>query len=377
MQLDGLDWDVHILDSARWEAPHPGLREVTVHVAENVPVDGVHQSVRVRHYPTDDGDWASSCARELARLVRELRPDIVHSQELQHAGYLTLEARQLLGGAFPPWLVTSWGSDLDLFGRQPSERGRIGAVMRACDYFGAECHRDVAQARTFGFRGKVIGVWPVAGGVSLERWRRHRTSGPSSQRRAIAVKGQCGRFGRGQVAVEAIELCGRRLQDFELCIWGGEPTLNERWRRLSARLGTKLTLAGETDEADGRFASHELVLGMHGRSRASINLGISGGLCTSMLEAAAMGSLPIQSVEGCSPELLPAGTGAIYVSAEDPEEVAAAVISALNEPRLVDRIAAANESLVERHLNSAVIGARVIDAYERILGDRATSAEAA
>jgi glycosyltransferase involved in cell wall biosynthesis len=250
-------------------------------------------------------------------------------------------------------------------------------VLRACDYFGAECHRDVAQARFLGFQGKVVGVWPVAGGIPRDSRRLHRAPGPSSRRKAITVKGQGGLFGRGDVAREALDLCGPRLRGYELCVHSAPAASHESWRRLAASLGATVTCATEIGGAGSRFGSHEQVLAMHGRSRASISLGISAALCTSGLEAAAMGSLPIRSTAGCSPELLSPETGALYVSAEDPEEVAAAVVRALDDPELVDRVAAANDRMAESYLDPRVIRARVIDGYERMLADRIGFAEAA
>ena len=55
--------------------------------------------------------------RQLIRVIQKIRPDIVHSMEIQSAGYLTLEAKKILQGKFPPWIVTNWGSDIYLFGR--------------------------------------------------------------------------------------------------------------------------------------------------------------------------------------------------------------------------------------------------------------------
>ncbi len=41
-------------------------------------------------------------------LIRILRPDIIHSLELQNAGYLVLQAKARLGKSFPTWIATNW-----------------------------------------------------------------------------------------------------------------------------------------------------------------------------------------------------------------------------------------------------------------------------
>ena len=86
--------------------------------------------------------WSSRSAW-LASVIRWLKPDIIHSQEIQHAGYLTLEARSKFGGRFPKWIVANWGSDICLYGRLPEHAEKIRAVMAACSHYHCECHRDV------------------------------------------------------------------------------------------------------------------------------------------------------------------------------------------------------------------------------------------
>ena len=48
--------------------------------------------------------------RVLARLIKKLKPDLIHSMEFQHCGYNVLQAREIVGKAnFPKWLATNWG----------------------------------------------------------------------------------------------------------------------------------------------------------------------------------------------------------------------------------------------------------------------------
>src|SRR5207247_767575 len=89
----------------------------------------------------------------LARTIEAARPDIVHSMEIQSDGYLVLEARSRVR-AMPPWIVHNWGSDIYHYGRIARHVPRIRAVMAACDYYWAECLRDIGLARAFGLRGR-------------------------------------------------------------------------------------------------------------------------------------------------------------------------------------------------------------------------------
>src|SRR5437867_266868 len=120
-QLTGRGWDLHLFPS--W-APygHPEHRDITIHAPPRFVPDGLSETVTLSgKWPAPFGMFAGLARRlfpgwlnepsRLARLIRELRPTLIHSLEIQHGGYLTLEARKLLNGDFPPWIVTDWGND--------------------------------------------------------------------------------------------------------------------------------------------------------------------------------------------------------------------------------------------------------------------------
>src|SRR5581483_3594231 len=108
-----------------------------------------------------------------------------------------------------------WGSDLLWGGRTETFRPALRSVLAHCDYYRATCHRDVALARAFGFRGRALGCWPSPGGLDLGHVRRFAV-GPPSSRRAIVVKGQLSANSRGDVALDAVERCADVLGGWEL-----------------------------------------------------------------------------------------------------------------------------------------------------------------
>lgn len=167
--LGRLDWDVHVVPSA----DQPWIDEFahcTVHHYSRIheppaetPTRGVVRwSGRLetrRSTPRGEG------AALLARLVDELRPDLVHSHELQSGAFLAYEARSLCPRPFPPWVISNWGSDIYFYARDPEQRAACRAVLAAADGYWSECARDVAIARAEGFRGTVLPVLPIAGGL--------------------------------------------------------------------------------------------------------------------------------------------------------------------------------------------------------------------
>jgi glycosyltransferase involved in cell wall biosynthesis len=296
----------------------------------------------------------------LAKLIRSLKPDIVHSLEFQHAGYLTLAARMLLSKeSFPIWAVSNWGSDIYLYGRLPEHADKIRALLSNCDYYHCECERDIELGRSFGFKGEVLPLCPVTGGFDIEWMRQFRASGKPSSRRVIALKGYQNWAGRALVGVRAIELCADLLKDYSVSIYMASPDVS-----LAARLTSHST--GIPFETESHEWTREHILQMHGRARISLGLSISDAISTSLLEAMIMGSFPVQSNTGCGHEWIKCGENGLLVPPESPESVAAALRRALTDDTMVDRAAETNAQLMAQRIEISVIKPKVIDMYRQM-----------
>jgi hypothetical protein len=301
-----------------------------------------------------------SSANWLARVIRRLKPDVIHSMETQSAGYLTEETKAKFGGSFPPWIASNWGSDIFFFGRLSAHADRVRAVMRACDYYHCECQRDVALARAFGFKGETLPIFPVTGGFDLEWMRGFRQPGPTSERRTIAVKGYQTWAGRALVGLRAIELCADALAGYRVVVYSATPEV-----KLAAELLGHST--GLSVEFDSTGWTRSDILKLHGSARVSIGLSISDAISTSLLEAMIMGSFPVQSNTACADEWLKDGETGVLVHPEDPEAVAAAIRRAVTDDALVDRAAESNARLATERLETSVIQPKVIEIYQSIV----------
>ncbi|HEV2863458.1 MAG TPA: glycosyltransferase, partial [Pyrinomonadaceae bacterium] len=315
-QVADRGWDLHLFPASE-DTPHPDYRNLTAYYTQPLPRGLLHESVRVRAlWPlpvgahkvrrlaarlparwTDRAEW-------LARVIRRVKPDIVHALEFQAAGYLVARTWPLLGADRPPLVASNWGSDIYHYGPLPEHAEKIRALLAAADYYTAECHRDVGLAREYGFRGEAWPVLPAAGGFDIENMRQYREPGPTSRRRVVALKGYQHWAGRGLVGLRALELCADLLKSKGLTavvhsIYNPEvpPAVEQAARRTGLRIET---LAVE---------SREEVLRLQGRARVSIGLSISDGLSTSALEALIMGAFPVQSDTSCLCELVRCGEG--------------------------------------------------------------------
>ena len=369
-QLHGQGWDVHLFPSMDIGETEPDLRDVTVYHS----VYGKHlnrgRSVRLRGVPVVSRRlaalgrvalrraWRDYRALQLRCLIRRLHPDIIHSMEIQAAGYLTLSVRERCGGRFPPWIVTNWGSDIYLFGRLPEHAGRIKAVLAACDYYISECQRDVQLARQMGLRGEVLPVLPCGGGFDLAWVAQFRQPGPTSSRRLILLKGSQSWAGRALVGLRAVELCASELRGYRVAIYMATADVKVAAELVSQSTGIPIEVMPR--------CSREDILRLYGRARVYIGLGISDAIPTSLLEAVVMGAFPIQSCTSCADEWIADGETGLIVPPEDPEPIAAAIRRAVSDDALVDRAAELNARMARERLDEAVIRPQVIAMYEKV-----------
>jgi glycosyltransferase involved in cell wall biosynthesis len=108
---------------------------------------------------------------------------------------------------------------------------------------------------------------------------------------------------------------------------------------------------------------HGAALARLGSMRAVAGLGISDGISTTLLEAMAMGTFPIQADRSCGDEWVTPGETGMLVSPHDTAGLAAAITRALTDDRLVDAAAAANRRVVEARWDAETNGAQVARQY--------------
>ena len=339
-QIDDQGWDIHLFPSIDYGLVHCEMKNIIVYHSAYGKQRTNDRSVKIRGVPLFYHPAAVLGRRlikklipnyrtiQLNHLIGKIKPDIIHSLEIQHAGYLTLQAKKIAKDKFPPWIVTNWGSDIYLFGRLSEHEHKIREVLAACNYYSCECQRDVSLARAYGFKGRVLPVFPNTSGFDPEIVSRFRQPGPTSSRRLIMLKGYQHWAGRGLVGLRALERCVDLLKGYEVVIYSGSPDV-----LIAAELFQKSTYIPTT--IFSKEAPHDDILSMHGRARISIGLSISDAISTSLLEALVMGSFPIQSWTSCADEWIQDGKTGILVPPEDPEIVEQAIRRALNSDELV------------------------------------------
>ncbi|MBR0681568.1 glycosyltransferase family 4 protein [Roseomonas eburnea] len=296
----------------------------------------------------------------VARAVRVLRPLLLHSMEIQLAGYACLVAHARLDGDAPPWLLSNWGSDIFLYHRLAEHRLVLEAIAARIDAALNECERDVPLLRGLGFDGRILPAQPASGGVDVTILPRLEALAPPSGRRLILVKGYHGWAGRALHALSAIHLAAPALRRHRIRVLLASPVVRDMAARIAAADGLDIG-------AEPWMPNHAAALARMGAARMMVSCGISDGIGTTLLEAMALGAFPIVSESCCALEWLEAERDGFVVSPHDVAGLAKAIARAAAEDALVDAAAPRNRATVEARWDIGANGGRAKAAYREVI----------
>jgi glycosyltransferase involved in cell wall biosynthesis len=295
----------------------------------------------------------------LSRLIRRLKPDLIHSMEFQHCGYNVLRAKEISSNSFPPWLATNWGSDIYYFKRFEDHRAQIVRLLQNIDFYSCECRRDITLARELGMKAVVLPVMPNTGGFELGQIGQLRQGLQPSQRGLIMVKGYQHFAGRALTALDAIERCSSLLDRFRIIIFSPSYETVARVNEIRDRLDLNIEVLP--------YANHTKMLRLFSKARIYLGVSISDAISTSMLEAMAMGAFPIQTNTSCCDEWIVDGRSGYIIPSDDIDLIADRLRKALTDDDLVNTAAAENWKTVCERLDSEVLKAKAVALYDEIL----------
>ena len=363
-QLVDQDWKIYIFPSTGVEELHTDLTSVVVvrsnyrKIRDALSVLGLGFMARLVRYL--ERKFSADQSKQLRNVIVKLHPDLIHSLEIQAAGYLTLDAKKIFHGNFPPWIVTNWGSDIFLFGKLQRHKEKIHDVLAGCDYYSCECERDAKLALEFGFNKTVLPVFPNTGGFELGQLEKLRHGIPPSGRKIIMLKGYQHWAGRALTGLRALERCEDALGGYMIVIFSAPPEVEMAAELLTLKTGIATRIVPHD-------TTHQEMLALHAKARISIGLSISDAISTSLLEAMVMGSFPIQSCTACADEWVQHGVSGMIVPPEDPDVVEMAIRMALAEDGLVDKAAEINWQIALTRLDGTLLKQKAADMYRSIL----------
>ena len=288
----------------------------------------------------------------LENIIRQVRPDIIHSFEMQTCSYPILHTMN----RHPEikWIYSCWGSDLFYYKDIPSHKLKIREVLKRVNLIHTDCRRDFEIAKELGFTGKHTGVIPGGTGYRISDFRHLRM--PISQRRIILVKGYQHKFGRALNVVKALESISSQLHGYEVICFGTHQSVIDYIQQKTLPFKT--------------FSRHELthdgLMELMGKSHIYIGNSITDGIPNTLLEAMVMGAFPIQSNPGnvTSEIITDRQTGCLISDPDDVDKIADTIVAALSDFNLMHHASDANFKWADENLEYELNRKKVIKIYE-------------
>lgn len=372
-ELKDTNWQLNIFPSADMRI-HPELKNVTVHGFDYIP-ERANELYFAGSFPIPLPKLLNSTttflrqykerndtmyrAKQLAKVIQIIKPDIIHSLEMQHSSYLTLQAKEIIGDTFPPWIYTPWGNDIYFFGRLQNHSDKIKKVLSQCNYYIPKSERDIQLAKNFGFKGTILTKLPGNGGLDTEKLKTY-WKGKPSDRKCVIIKGYQGVMNRALVALHAIELCSDVLKDYELIVYSAvTEDVKLKIDLIKHDTGLNISVLPPT--------SHEDMLKLYGKSKVSISINLTDGVSNSLLESMVMGTFPIESDTSCANEWISRGYTGCIVPPENPKYIANAIKFAIQNNYLLDRASETNFKLAQTTIDKSVINPKIIQLYNEVL----------
>jgi hypothetical protein len=280
-------------------------------------------------------------SRSLKRLLNKVKFHHIHAFEIQGAGYLLDDIDENLIKNSKV-IVTNWGSDIYYFGRYPDHKESIKSILSKADYYSAECIRDYALAKDFGFKGIDLPCIPNAGGFHIAP--RGFDYIPPSLRKQVLVKGYGGTFGRADLPIALIPQLLNNFPEIQFHFYSVTDDILRLIKQLPQELKTRIRVSTLRDRL-----THTQMLREFAISRIYVGCSESDGISTSFIESLIHGTYPIQTNTSCANEWVDRGVTASIIGLNS-DELLLQIQRALEDDALVDSASDVNFQVANRFL---------------------------
>jgi glycosyltransferase involved in cell wall biosynthesis len=289
-------------------------------------------------------------AARLRTLIEALQPDLVHAMRIPYEGMLAA-----LAAPVAPLLVSVWGNDFTLHAPASALMSRYTRrTLQCAQALHTDCQRDMRLARQWGFEAhKPAVVLPGAGGIQLDIFY-PPASGQDrlrASRRLTVINPRGFRaYVRNDTFFRCIPLILKERPDAHfVCPTMAEEPQARRWVADLA-IGDHVDLL----PLQTRPQMAELFRG----ARLAVSPSTHDGTPNTLLEAMACGCLPVAGDIESLREWITPGQNGLLFDPGDPQALASAILSGLQDDELCQRAQAINRQLIaERAAYPAVMKA--------------------
>lgn len=312
--------------------------------------------------------YSASLEEALCRVIRNWQPDIIHTLGFEPASYLYLKSRKRYGLAgIGRWVSQARGGpDLALNRYSPEFCPLIQEVFANCDHFIADNQQNYDFALASGLdEAKVttpeMGVVSGPGGLDIDALRSLWAEPPSRRERVIVwPKAYEINTAKAMPVFEAILQAWDRIQPCRIeMLWMTQPDVQIWYNKLfppEIKRQCPAHLRLSRDETLAHMA----------KARVMMAPSLSDGIPNTMMEAMALGAVPLVSPLDTITPVVRAEENVLFARNLYPDEIATALIRLMSDDALVDRIAANNLVRVREMADRKLVRKRAIAYYEEV-----------
>jgi glycosyltransferase involved in cell wall biosynthesis len=261
----------------------------------------------------------------------------------------------------PPLLVSVWGNDFTLHApSSPLMRHYTEWTVSVADAIHADCWRDIRLARQWSFpTDRPTFVAPGNGGIRSDVF--HPSAEPVSTPVVINPRGFRG-YVRNDTFFQSIpKVLAKRPEARFLCAsMAGEPQAMKWIEQLGIQASVELLPALPHHEMAEVFRSAAVM----------VSPSTHDGTPNTLLEGMACGCFPVAGDLESIREWITPGVNGLLVDPSDPDSLAAAILSALNQPDLRMKAAEENRRIISERAEYGQNMARAATFYTRLIQNK-------
>jgi glycosyltransferase involved in cell wall biosynthesis len=314
-------------------------------------------------------NYPSSIEAALAQVIETWQPDIIHTLGIDPASYLLKRTCDtFIRDHFTArWIVQARGGpDLAIKRFDPNHTPLIQEVIKGCDHFIADNEQNYIIAEELGLtcekrENPGLGVVPGPGGLDLDELAALATGKPSERERVIIwPKAYEINSAKAMPVFEAIIKYWKQFQPCRIeMLWFVQADVQMWYEKL---FPPEIKAHCPTF---GRLSRQE-TLERIGKARVLLAPSLSDGIPNTMMEAMALGAVPIVSPLDTITPVVKNEVNVLFANNLYPDEIGSALVRLMRDDTLIDKMAENNRVRVQEMADRRKIRPRVITFYKDV-----------
>lgn len=274
-------------------------------------------------------------SKRLRGFIERVQPDLIHAMRIPYEGMLAADASEANGA---PLIVSVWGNDFTLHAPSTSlMRHYTTWTMKVADALHADCQRDIRLGRQWGFDpSKPALAAPGNGGIKTDVF--YPPSKAVEEPVIINPRG-FRNYVRNDVFFRAVPLVLQKIPKakFICASMAGEPQAMKWIQQFSIAHAVELLPP----------LPHHQMAGVFRRAQIVVSPSLHDGTPNSLLEGLACGCFPVAGDLESIREWITPGKNGLLADATNPQDLADAILTGLENKNLREQAAGVNAKLIE------------------------------